>query len=306
MIFSCESMTKTGILMTSENPKSVKERLRRGRKMENETRDLAVIEPEGATALLRPLVSPTEALQAWREYQALTAAILQPADYQKIGDKRFKKKSAWRKYMTFYGLTEDDAASRVEVVRFPDGFPQFATAWSVIYSRQGKRSTGYHECHVGERCCPAAAGRPCKREEWSSHTCCKFGCDGREHWAHPGDIPATAHTRAKNRAISDAIGAGEVSAEEMGAPSTPGQQPPPPSSGGQPAVISDPRRKRMYAIGKKAGWTDDEMKKLLARYGFARSTEVTIDKYEEICTKLEQGTEREPGEDRPSPISGLP
>ena len=29
------------------------------------------------------------------------------------------------------------------------------------------------------------------------------------------DIPSTAHTRAKNRAISDMIGAGEVSAEEM-------------------------------------------------------------------------------------------
>ena len=47
-------------------------------------------------------------------------------------------------------------------------------------------------------------------------------------------------------------------------------------------------------------------KKLLARYGFAHTTEVTIDKYDEICTKLERGTEREPGEDRPSPISGLP
>ena len=39
---------------------------------------------------------------------------------------------------------------------------------------------------------------------------------GERGFAHPNhDIPATAHTRATNRAIADLIGAGEVTAEEM-------------------------------------------------------------------------------------------
>lgn len=42
-------------------------------------------------------------------------------------------------------------------------------------------------------------------------------CSSKErNFAHPEhDIFATAHTRAKNRAISDMVGGGEVSAEEM-------------------------------------------------------------------------------------------
>ena len=38
----------------------------------------------------------------------------------------------------------------------------------------------------------------------------------RQRFSNPeNDVRGTAHTRAKNRAISDLIGAGEVSAEEI-------------------------------------------------------------------------------------------
>lgn len=52
-------------------------------------------------------------------------------------------------------------------------------------------------------------------------------------------------------------------------------------------VISEPQRKRLFAISKKAGITDEEMKVFLAGYGFTSSKLITKDKYEEICTRAE-------------------
>jgi hypothetical protein len=75
----------------------------------------------------------------------------------------------------------------------------------------GRWQDADQEAHVTEKCCK----RPCPKSSWRDHECCAANCNGRTHWSHPGDLPATATTRAKNRAISDLIGAGEVSAEEM-------------------------------------------------------------------------------------------
>ena len=54
-------------------------------------------------------------------------------------------------------------------------------------------------------------------------------------------------------------------------------------------VISEPQRKRLFAISKKAGVTDEEMKAFLVGYGFTSSKLITRDKYEEICTRAENG-----------------
>ena len=183
----------------------------------------AVVRPAADSAIVNPLVTVEEAKAAWEHYQRLTSAILDDSDYQTIGSKKFKKKAAWRKYMRFYGLDEDESRTRIEVSRngqqfnvpgLPVAFPVFASAFVVVRSGNGKTWTGYHECHVSEKCCPAAVSQPCDKKGWSKHKCCAQGCSGMVHFSHPGDLPATAHTRAKNRAISDAIGAGEVSAEE--------------------------------------------------------------------------------------------
>lgn len=51
-------------------------------------------------------------------------------------------------------------------------------------------------------------------------------------------------------------------------------------------VINDAQRKRFYAIVKTDGkYSDEGAKRLLAAYGFASSTEITQDKYEELCRK---------------------
>jgi hypothetical protein len=155
-----------------------------------------------------------QALARWDAYQELTRKLLDPTDYQATGQKRFKKKSAWRKYANAFHLS--DRVVHEEIVRDDDGWPRYARVRVAAAYPDGRSAEADHECHITERCCPRSRGNPCSKSGWDKrHICCQAGCDGRTHWSHPGDIPATALTRAKNRAISDLIGAGEVSAEEM-------------------------------------------------------------------------------------------
>lgn len=188
---------------------------------------MALARGEPQSVAVPPLaVDVSAVLEQWNQYQALTSKLLVRDDYQKIGKGRFKKKSAWRKYSRAFGLSEivpldkdgaPDTDRIVKVVeRDPnDGFPLVSCSFVIMEAPGGRRGTGYHEVHILEKCCPGRVAKHCRQSQYDSHTCCKADCDGRVHWSHPGDLPATAHTRAKNRAISDLIGAGEISAEEM-------------------------------------------------------------------------------------------
>ena len=62
--------------------------------------------------------------------------------------------------------------------------------------------------------------------------------------------------------------------------------------GGKTGLISDGQRKRLYAIYKGAGVTDDATKRLLEVYGFTSSTDVSREKYDEIVTVLQGGAEK--------------
>lgn len=54
--------------------------------------------------------------------------------------------------------------------------------------------------------------------------------------------------------------------------------------------ITEPQRKRFYAIYKNLGWADGEVKNLLAGYGIQHGSEIPKSKYEEIVKKIEMGT----------------
>lgn len=53
------------------------------------------------------------------------------------------------------------------------------------------------------------------------------------------------------------------------------------------ALITEPQRRRLFAIAKKKEVPDEEVKKLLAQLGFASSKEVTWKKYDELVHALE-------------------
>lgn len=144
---------------------------------------LVPVETQSA-GMLMPLATATEAAAAIAAYEQLKAAIVRPDDKQTIQGRTFLKKSFWRRVATCFGLS-------LELVREERIIQDGALAYRVMYraiAPNGRTmdSDGY--------CSTAEAGRG----NWPEH-----------------NVRATAHTRAKNRAISDLVGGGEVSAEEM-------------------------------------------------------------------------------------------
>jgi hypothetical protein len=129
-------------------------------------------------------VSDVVALQ--RAYLDLSGALLDANDYQAIGGTRYKKKSAWRKLAAAFNVSD----TILEKVYYRDEDGRIGRAEVTVRATapNGRSAEGLGVCSTRE---PRGFANP-------------------EH-----DIPATAHTRAKNRAFSDLFGLGEVSAEEM-------------------------------------------------------------------------------------------
>ena len=140
--------------------------------------------PIGIRGIVRPAVSASEALAAWKEFQALKHCIIEKSDIQTIQGKPFIKKSGWRKFATFYNLT-DKIVEETQIPIEKGGF--YWKIKVVCTAPNGRQTEGVGMCSSLE----------------------KSGA----RQLH--DVYTTAHTRSKNRAISDMIAAGEVSAEEM-------------------------------------------------------------------------------------------
>lgn len=162
----------------------------------------AVTEPEIGTALVAPKpfdmgayldgVANDQAIHAQQQlviaYDRAVRALVGPNDVQKAQGKEFKKKSAWRKLARYFGVStsivseethRDEAGHVVSTV-----IVRAVAPWGQYMEAIAKCST---------------------RESRFKHDVSKA-----DH-----DCPATAQTRASNRAIADLIAAGEVSAEEM-------------------------------------------------------------------------------------------
>jgi hypothetical protein len=109
------------------------------------------------------------------------------------------------------------------------------------------------------------------------------------------DIPATEAPRvlAMPRRLS------ERSTEQIEAPPKQEQcdgyiQPdstkeniPPDENPSKPVVISDPQRKRLFAIAKTANYTEDQVKQLLSVCGYQHSADIQKRHYQTICEFIE-------------------
>jgi hypothetical protein len=127
---------------------------------------------------------------AWDKFQEFKERLLSKDDWVDIKGRRFLKKSAWRKWALACGVSDEvQQFERVPLVgEDPAGNFHYRVMVRAFHLPTGRSSVGV-----------AVAS---KKE--------------KEKWAHEEhDIFALAHTRAKNRAIADLVGGGEVSAEEM-------------------------------------------------------------------------------------------
>jgi hypothetical protein len=156
------------------------------------------------SAELVPRVEPLlpmdsgSARQAMNAYQETTRAMLDARDW--IGTpgqpESFVKRSGWSKIANAYGLSTE--LLREDIERSADhaeGEPVRAHAVVRAISKTGRYADGDGACAVNEPRFRNASGR-----------------QKLEH-----DLPATAVTRATNRAISNLVGFGQVSAEEVDA-----------------------------------------------------------------------------------------
>ena len=140
-------------------------------------------------------MAPAQAESAMSAYQDLTRSVLDSSDW--IGrpgePESFVKRSGWQKLATFYGVSTELVGEALE--RDGDGNLTRAAARVRAIARDGRHAEGGGAC-----------GRNEPRFRQTS---------GRQKIEH--DLPATAETRATNRAISNLIGFGAVSAEEVDA-----------------------------------------------------------------------------------------
>jgi hypothetical protein len=135
-------------------------------------------------SIVKPSIRTQDAMADLRSFEELKSKLLTEKDYQVISGKNFIKKSGWRKLALVFNISDQ-----------------------IVESTRTVRENGSFVWNLRVRA-TAPNGR---------FTEAVGACDSLERkFAHPEhDVYATGHTRSKSRAISDLIGAGEISAEEM-------------------------------------------------------------------------------------------
>lgn len=171
--------------------------------------EVAVVEPTVTTPT--PLsnqfdIVDVEAAKEFMDnYQELVEILLDESDYQQIGEKNAKKKSAWRKLATAFNIS--DSIVHEEETRDETGQIVSSKFYVQATLPNGRSATAVGVCSIYDK----IRYHGDKRDKTQPSN---FELRGRFSNAEH-DVPSTAHTRAKSRAIADLIGAGEVSAEEM-------------------------------------------------------------------------------------------
>lgn len=155
--------------------------------------ELAVHAPRPTREALTPL-DAEQVVAGMEAYQQLLPRLLEPSDYQRVGSKSFVKKSGWRKIARAFNLSVEIVS--VRVLRDDTGGPVRAEAICRAIAPNGQVQDGDGYCAIDEDRFTSERANVSKIEN---------------------DLRATATTRAKNRAISDLVGMGEVSAEEADA-----------------------------------------------------------------------------------------
>ena len=159
-----------------------------------------LMEVDESNGVLSP-VDVSGAVEFFNNYEELTEKLLKPTDYQKTGNKSFKKKSAWRKYATAFNISDEIVDE--EIIR-DDNYRIISATYRVkAIASNGRYGYGVASCSIYDKV------NNNDKEEPSPFELRKRFSNAEN------DVITTAHTRAKSRAISDIIGTGEVSAEEM-------------------------------------------------------------------------------------------
>ena len=176
------------------------------------------------------IVDIEHAAAAQKNFNDLVEALLDKSDYQMIrtkeGMKPKKKKSAWRKLARAFNISDDIVEE--EIIR--DECHRIISAKFVVKATlpNGRYGMGVGDCSIYDKIKKDDEKEPTPFE-------LRKRFNNAEH-----DVLTTAHTRAKSRAISDLVGGGEVSAEELSGVDTGKIKPMKPSTP-KPTVAPKPK-----------------------------------------------------------------
>jgi hypothetical protein len=210
-----------------------------------------------------PVFTGAEMAQALTAYRELQRALDQamPDQIIRLDDKPFRKKGYWRAIAVAFNLSVDLECEKREVYGvLENGGENYE--WHVTYratAPNGRTDTGDGAC--------AASEKERGRMKATAH-----------------NVRSHAHTRAYNRAVSNLVGFGEVSAEEVERP-----------SGGDKAAndsgfITDKQRIRLFAIAKEVGWTKDEVQNYLkTTHSIESSAQIPKALYDKCVSDIQQG-----------------
>lgn len=140
-----------------------------------------------SSAMIRPVLSVDETLAAFAEYQRLQEGLdrRMPGAVVSIRGKRFRTRAYWRAIAVAFNL--EVSCTREEILSWGDDW-----GYVVLYRAKainGRGTDGDGACFAGELLL--------KKRDACVH-----------------DVRAMAHTRAFNRAVSNLVGFGEISAED--------------------------------------------------------------------------------------------
>jgi len=257
----------------------------------------SIIIPEAPSAIVKPAVSSQEALEAWNDYLDLKKKIVEENDIQEIQGKIFLKKSYWRKIATFFNLTVDLVSESHEVINgeLVWNFACKATA------PNGRSAIGTGSCSAYEKA-TYIDGKPCQKKvtKWGERNGKKFPVEWEWEPAQPNSIHnvrTTAETRAWNRAVSNLVGGGEVSAEEVSQDHEYDYNPPrtqEPETKSKPVESHTPQptdedkatyqqRRAIFAIKNSLGMTDEQLK---TKFGIDSTKNLTRQQASAIIKEL--------------------
>lgn len=224
--------------------------------------------------------SAGSAVDTFEDYRKMQHAIdnVMPEAIMKISGKAFRRKPYWRAIARGFNLTVECIKEESQKQDFIGG-----NDWGFIVTYRATAPNG----------CSADGDGACFASEKKA---------ANQRTAH--NIRSHAHTRAFNRAVSNLVGFGEVSAEEAerdddreepgSYDGPPSEQPPQTRTAAPDNLITEPQRRRLYAISKRAqesqGWSDQDLKDKMAAFlksrGFDSSTDITRAEYDYIVTEV--------------------
>lgn len=192
---------------------------------------MRMIDGGGPAELASPALTGEQMVTALKSYQDLQKALdrAMPDQIQEIEGREFRKKGYWRAIALAFNLTVEPIDERREVSgQFNDGRDNFG--WVVTYRAlhpRGRMAVGDGSCFAIEKArrfkCPhpdpQQPDNKKRTEHFPRNTCPQF--DPNFSWralpaeATEHNVRSHAHTRAFNRAVSNLVGFGEVSAEEI-------------------------------------------------------------------------------------------